>query len=189
MSGNGNGNGKRGRPPGSKNGSRQACLTRWVPKTWDVWMTEVVMLSTRNVSNTDLATKYGVTPQHISNIINTPQAALIRREMLDALQERVSQTTARRLESIATKTVERLDRLIHDDDAFKESPFAIIDRGLKVMEGIGKLKKKDAGGVNVEKAVILSGQHSKELLEGIKEAREVRKLYEAEPAEIVYEPK
>lgn len=187
MSGNGNGKRKRGRPPGSKNGSRLPQLTRWVPKTWEVWMTEVVMLSTNNVPNTDLAVKYNVTPQHISNIINTPQAALIRRQLLDALQERVSQTTAKRLESIATKTVERLDKLIHNDTKFEESPFAIIDRGLKVMEGIGKLQRRDAGGIKVDKAIILSGQHSSELLEGMREAREVKKLHEAEPAEIVYE--
>jgi len=186
--GNGNGKRKRGRPPGTKNGDRPPQLTKWVPKTWEIWMTEAVLLSSKGMSNTELATHFNVTPQHISNITNTPQAALIRREVMDALQERVQTTTVRRLESIASKTVERLDRMVHDDAAFKESPFQIIDRGMKVLEGIGKLQRKDAGKINVDKAIILSGQHSFELLEGMREAEEVKKLYEAEPAEIVYEP-
>lgn len=149
-------------------------FTRWLPKKWHPTYTEIVLLHCAGWSNKDLAARYGYTEVHISSIVCTPQAALLRRKVIESLQDKVMQSMPEKLEQVAAKTVDRLHQVINDDDIFERSPFSVIDRGMKVLSGLGYLK--DSPAVNINKAVILTEQHSKDLIEGLRKAEEAKRL-------------
>lgn len=176
---------------GNGNNRRPARLTKWVPKKWELYHQEIVLLATSGMSNEDIATKYGMTKQHVSNILGTPQAALLRKEILDRLQERAAQRIPERLEAIAVKAVDRIHDVINDDELAKSHPFQMVDRSVKLLQGTKKIDKErdGGGGVKVDRAIILSGSHSKELLEGLAKADEAKRLHEAvrEDANVVEE--
>lgn len=175
---------KNGHSLPSGNG-KSASLRKWIPKKWKPVYSEIVLLSCAGWKNTELAKKYDYTEVQISNILNTPQAALLRRRVLEDLQGRAIKSIPAKLEQIAQKTVDRLKTLLDDDEKFDESPFSVIDRGLKVLQGTGHLKRDEddsrRGGVNVRNAVILTKEHSDDLIDGLKRAKEAELLNPAPP--------
>ena len=143
-------------------------------------MSEVVLLKSAGMSNTELAVKYSKTPEHISNVLNTPQAMLLRKQALDNLQEARMGNTSERLNAIANKSIERVHDVIMNDDLFRESPFGVVDRAISLLKGVGKLENEAKKGDihnKIQNAVILSGDHSKELLEGLVREREAEQLH------------
>ena len=143
-------------------------------------MSEVVLLKSAGMSNTELAVKYSKTPEHISNVLNTPQAMLLRKQALDRLQEDRMGNTSERLNAIANKSIERVHDVIMNDVLFKESPFGVVDRAISLLKGVGKLENEAKKGDihnKIQNAVILSGDHSKELLEGLVREREAEQLH------------
>ena len=151
-----------------------ATATRWEPKVWEVNYEEIVIASTIGLSNEELAKKFNFTPQHISNILQTPQAALTRRRILDELQKRALDSIPQRMTAIADKAVQRLHNLLHDDERYAQSPFAVVDRGLQVLKGVGVLREEK--NMQVDKAIILTGEQSTDLLEGLVKANRAKDL-------------
>lgn len=156
---------------------RPAKLTRWHPKRWEVLYDQWVALSTLGKSNKDIADHFGYSPQQVSNILNTPEASLIRRRMLEALRKGAELTIPKRLEHLADKAVQRLAEVLENDQLMERSPFAVVDRGLALLRGVGKIKSEGGGNVNnIGKALILSDEAARELTEGMSKANEARKL-------------
>jgi len=156
---------------------------RWLPREWKPVYSEIVLLSCAGWKGTDLAEKYNYTEVHISNILRTPQAGLLRKRVLEELQGRALESIPAKLEQIAEKTVDRLRQVVNDDALFEKSPFGVIDRGLKVLTGVGHLKNEDQrGGMHIKNAVVLTKEHSSDLIDGLKRAKEA-KLLNPSPSE------
>jgi hypothetical protein len=150
---------------------------RWIPREWLPVYAQVVIMDISGISNTDIAKDVGFTKEHISNILNTPQAALMRREVYEKLQEKALETIPRRLEAAAVKASERILTLLNDDTRFEDSPFAVVDRGMQVLKGLNHLAGEAKSSINVDKAVILTGKHSTELLKGLEKANMAQEVH------------
>ncbi len=165
---------------------RPARLTRWRPKEWTPVYEQIVVLSCgMNRSNKDLGEMFGFTPQHISNILSTPEASLVRRRVLETLREKVDGGLPQRLNDLADKATQRVAQVLYDDILFERSPFAVVDRSLTVLRGVGKLKTSEEARSETNNVLILTGEAASEIKEGLKKAREAR---EKHPVEIVVEP-
>ncbi len=164
---------------GNKNKAR---MTKWAPKRWELWHTECVLLSSAGLSNEELSKKFGKSCQQISNILNTPQAAVLRKHALDNLMERQMGGINDRLEALAVKSLDRVHELIFDDRHFEESPLGVVDRAIKVLHGTKKLERESGEGVvnKIDKALVLNTTESTELLESLTKAEKVKQLHEGE---------
>lgn len=111
--------------------------TRWVPKKWKPVYEEIVALNVMGLDNRSLAERYNYTPQQISNILNTPQADIIKKLAIERLRKNTLATVEQRLDGLKLKVVEKLELMLTDPQYFERSPFAVIDRGMKVLEKLG----------------------------------------------------
>src|SRR6266702_5236825 len=145
---------------------RPGRMTKWRPKKWEAMHEQIVVLSCLGRSNKQIAELFGYTPQHICNILGTPEASLVRRRVLDNLRDSVKSNLDQSLEDLADQSVIRLKEVMFDDELFEKSPFAVVDRGLAVLRGVGRLKSGSDNSTNVNKAIILSAEDSKILREG-----------------------
>jgi hypothetical protein len=174
---NDNGNG-RGRPKLNK----PPRTGRWQPQIWRPEYEAMVMQSIVGNSNTKIARAFSCTPQHVSNILNTDEAKNIKKAVLAEMRKEALSNAQDTLGAIAHKSLERLYDAVHSDALFEKSPFAVIDRGLRVMEHVGMIrpsKAPDGGGIHVNggRTVILTASASEQLAKGLDEANEVARLY------------
>ena len=168
MNGNGNGNGNRSK----------ARLTKWIPKKWELWHQQVVLLKSSGLSNIEIALLFKRTPQQISNILGSPQAAMVRKQVLEDCRKGAVEGISGRMEAIALKSVDRVEELIFDDGLFKESPFGVVDRCIKVLHGTGKMENEaKSSNTRIQNAVILTAEHSSELLDGLIREEQVKALH------------
>lgn len=154
-------------------------LTRWKPKMWRPEYERMVAYSTLGWSNTRIAKELGYTKEHVSNVLNTPQAEALKEQLLKRLHEVAVTSIPDNLEYIARRTTERLKKVLDDDELFDKSPFAVIDRGMDVLKGLSHLKGggNGAGSINVNSAIILPISAAENLASGLNKANEVRQLH------------
>ena len=164
---------------------RQGKLTKWRPRKWEAMHEQIVVLSCLGRSNKQIAEIFGYTPQHICNILGTPEASLVRRRVLDNLRDSVKSNLDQSLEDLADQSVIRLKEVMFDDDLFEKSPFAVVDRGLAVLRGVGRLKSGDDNSTKVGKAIIMSSEDAKKLIEGTAAADEAKRLNPPRKEEVV----
>lgn len=115
-------------------------LTRWRPRRWQPEYERMVIMSVGGMSNAEIGNALGYSKQHVSNVLNLEQAEVLRQELIGRMREVAMNDIPARLHEITVKTVDRLHRMVHNDDLFEKSPFAVIDRGLEVVKGLGHLK-------------------------------------------------
>jgi len=139
-----------------------------------------------NKSNTELGVMFGFTPQHISNILSTPQASLVRRRALETLREKVDGGLPKRLSDLADKATQRVAQIMYDDAVFERSPFAVVDRALRVLAGVGRLRNaEEARGDTTNNVLVLTGESANDIRDGLRKSREA---HEKHSHEIVVEP-
>jgi len=171
-------------------------VAKWIPKKWRIEYEEMVALSCTGRSNKVIAEKFGYTEQHISAILNCPKAKLVRRDMLELLRKSVESRMEDRVRDLQEMSLTRLTQYLADDMIFANSPSAVVDKGIKVLQGTGVLRT-DAGGsgvLNAKNAFIISPDAAEGIREGLRLADEARRLHDtnikelARPTEIVVEP-
>lgn len=155
-------------PDKYKNGS-----IRWRPKRWEPVYEQIVLLSIVGRSNKALAEMFGYTEQHICNILHTPEAALTRAAILERMHERQLESIPAKLEATAVKAIDRIHNVIHNDDLFEKSPFAVVDKSFKVLEAAGhiRLSQNMPGGIHVEaggRAIILTEAAAERMRDTVK---------------------
>jgi hypothetical protein len=155
---------------------KPARFTKWQPKRWEAMHEQMVLMSTLGRSNVAIAEAFGYTPQHVCNVLNTPQADIIRRRVLNTLRESAVKQIDGSLEDLADQSIVRLKQVMYDDDLFSKSPFAVVDRGISVLRGIGKLRAENAPGVNVKNAIFMTPEDAKTLHDGMTRADEAKRL-------------
>src|SRR5437773_2028363 len=154
---------------------KHAKLTRWRPRKWEAMYEQIVILSTLGKSNVDLAAHFGYTPQHICNILASPEASLTRRRVLEVLRDSAHQGIDESMRDLEEQSIARLKTLMYDDELYNKSPFAVVDRGLQILKGVGRFKTGDEK-LNVGKAVFIDSESAKILREGITKADEAKRL-------------
>lgn len=162
--------------------AKRGALKKWRPKKWRPKYERIVAMSACGWSNKMIALETGYTPVHISNILNLEQAEEFRQQLLERMRQKALVSIPDTLDYIAQKTVQRLKEVIDDDNRFETSPFAVIDRGMDVLKGLGHLKGGGNGApvgqtINVGTMVVSSTQ-ADNLAEALRKADEVRKLHE-----------
>src|SRR5205807_6065935 len=171
-------------------------VAKWIPKKWRIEYEEMVALSCTGRSNKVIAEKFGYTEQHISAILNCPKAKLVRRDMLELLRKSVESRMEDRVRDLQEMSLTRLTQYLADDMIFANSPSAVVDKGIKVLQGTGVLRT-DAGGsgvLNAKNAFIIAPDAAEGIREGLRLADEARRLHDtnikelARPTEIVVEP-
>lgn len=170
----------------------EATSRKWQPKKWRPEYTKMVALSILGMSNQAISDaifkETGVRYhfQHVSNVLNTTNGRIIYRHMADNVKKHVEATIPDRLTAIAHKTIERIEEMINDDDLFKKSPFAVIDRGMKVAASTGHIKEESNGSGDRKPAMMMTGEGVKALVEAIQVSDKARSLNkELLPAQIV----
>jgi len=164
---------------------RPARFMKWRPRRWELVYEQMVALSTLGKSNTEIAEMYNYTPQHVSNILNTPEASLTRRLMLDKLRDGMAVKIPERLEALADKATQRIAEVLYDDDLAQRSPFQVADRGLAVLKGLGKLKDEaNANRTNIGHALIVSPELAAQITGGLAATRRAHELNPPEPIEV-----
>src|SRR5258706_9458579 len=150
---------QRGHNPTGKNGSiigkdgevrvRAPAVSnkkKWVPAKWESLFDEWVLRSVLGASNNDIAEKYHYSRQHVSAVLNTPQAKLLRRQLHDNLRKSIELKTEERIAHLQDKALLRMTQLVDDDDLAAAQPFAMFDRSVVILKGTGVLKSDEKGG-------------------------------------------
>lgn len=154
----------------------------WKPKEWRPEYARVVALSCQGLSNTKIAELTSYTKQHVSNILNLDEAAEFRKQVVDKIKEKVAEDIPVQMERLQSNVVKRLNQAFEDEKLFENSPFALLDRGLRILEGKGTLNTK-SGGVNVniqnnqQSNVVLPTEIVGGLLAGLDRANEVQQIH------------
>jgi hypothetical protein len=163
---------------------RRGKLKKWQPKKWKADYDRVVAYHVAGKKNIEIATVLGLTPVHVSNILNLPRAQELKLKLEQLLREKMETNIPETLEYVARKTAERIKQMIDSDVLFEKSPFAVIDRGLDVMKGLNHLKGGGNGSqpINVERAIIVSGDNAAALVAGFDKADEARRVNAGKPA-------
>lgn len=161
--------------------SAVAIQAKWKPREWTAFHESIVIRSMLGKSNTEIATEIGYTPQHVSNILNSPEASMARRRVLEVLRTGVASSIDERLSDLADKAVVRLSQVMNDDELFEKSPFAVVDRGLSILRGVGRLKTQSdinaANQTNIKSAIFMSPGDAELLRLGIQKADEAQRLH------------
>lgn len=152
---------------------------KWVPKKWESLFDEWVLRSVLGASNVDIAEKYKYTKQHVSAVLNTPQAKLLRRQLHDNLRKSIELRTEERISHLQDKALSRMTAVLDDNDLAASQPFAMFDRSVKILQGTGILKVDDKGTVN-KNTILMAPELARGILEGIKMADKAKLLNAAE---------
>jgi hypothetical protein len=164
------------KPPHLKQGK----VAKWVPKTWLPMYEEMVALSCAGRSNKTIAEQFDYTEQHISTILNCPKAKMVRREMLEFLRKSVESRMEERVRDLQDVALKRLTEVLTNDSLFSASPFAVVDRGLKVLQGTGVLRTEavaGSGGIHAKNAIFIGSEAADTIREGLKAADEAKRLH------------
>lgn len=94
----------------------------------------------------ELAEKYKYHKVHIGNIMNSPQAELIKAGLDSGIIERNQRNIPALLAASAEKAASRIADFISDDSLYQANPFKFIDRALKIGAAVGVIKGSEEGG-------------------------------------------
>lgn len=180
---------KRGRPPlPVKRTKIRFPSAKWIPKKWRPEYEIIVSMYAAGMSRKAIIEKFYefsgtlYTEQHITNICNTAEAQRILTGNIDHIRKRANDEISLKLTEIQKKAVERVSQVIENDNLFRESPFAVVDRAFKVLEmGVGKKETPQNNGTFgntlISSALIMTPEAAQILADGTRKADEARRLY------------
>lgn len=159
---------------------------RWFPKQWKPIFDEMILYSISGVPLEQIAKKYKYSYTHASTILNSPQAQIIRRQMLESLRKNVLAKQSERLEDLKDISLQRVSELLHDDNLMEKNPFGVADKAITVLKGTGVLQSEGSNNttLNARNAVFLPPELAKGLLEGISMADKAKQLNAQAPLEV-----
>jgi hypothetical protein len=122
-------------------------LRTWQPE-WKPEYEAIVAESCMGKANTVLASKYGFTEQHISNILNTEQARKIKEEAIATIRRSSMHLMDATIASNTDKALENITTVLNKPELLVENPFAIFDKSLAFLKGVGKLAGEGSTVIN-----------------------------------------
>lgn len=136
---------KRGRPRKGLNFIRKT--ERWKPVEWRPEYTEIVALSATGISNVAISQMKNVTPQHVSNILNTEQAKQLRTIINQKWVDKLTSTLPDTLTKLQVNALNVISRVLESEEVIKKNPIALLKESIAVLKGTG-LMKNDATVIN-----------------------------------------
>lgn len=156
---------------------------KWNPKKWHPVYEDIVLQSCLGFSNIEIAKDRGYTPQHISNILNTPQATIIRTQLIKQIERKRSESIEARLEKLAYKAMDRIEDVMMNDEFANKEKLGIFDRSITVLKSVGKIKPE--GGMTVNNnTMIISDEGLKRIEAAFKLSSDAEKLHRLSPGEV-----
>jgi len=164
---------------------------RWNPKEWRPEYEAIVGLSCTGLSYDEIGKRFGYTPVHIGNIVNSDMGKALQRIILDRLRRSNTETLAERIDALKTKAMSRVESYINNDDYADKSPLAMFDRSMKFLSGAGTLgaERQAANGAPIQfinnKTLIVATDTSKALSEGLASLERISKLHQVEAIDVI----
>jgi len=115
---------------------------RWNPTDWRPEYEQVLAMTCRGLSNIYIAEKFNLTPQHISNIINSEQGKLIQKEFIQGIRQFQVEQGEELIGGIQNKAIQRIQEMFENDELAQESPFGVHDRAVGFLKAIGKFQSE-----------------------------------------------
>lgn len=149
---------------------------RWQPRVWTPVMEQMVVLSCANWSNGSIASQFGCSSQHVSNVLNCEEGKKVKEKLVVGLRSLAEGSIQDRLKNLADRALRNIEDVITSQSALNDSPMAMFDRSLKVLEitkhveDPANKKNQTIGGINIERAIVLSPEHSAQLTSGLEKA-------------------
>lgn len=152
---------------------------RWIPKSWEPLYEQMTLLSAAGVTNLELASRFKYTPQQVSNILNTPQAKIIKKMLTDKLRSEMKATFETQTTELADVALENVSTVLKDKALLEKNPFAMMRASMEFMKGVGKLEgDKPAGGMNVQNNnFIMSDKAAERMAEALARSVEIKQLH------------
>lgn len=165
---------------------RRARITRprWNPKEWHPIYEEVVLLDCMGYKRTEIAYRMGFSDMHVTNILKTEQAAIVRKLVLARINGKAMQTIEQRLETVTLKAMQRVEDVINNDTLAEKNPLGVFDRAITLLKGTRKIQPDTESGPHIGKAIIVSDQQFDKLIKGTAMADEAKRLH-AIPSEAI----
>lgn len=161
---------------------RRGKLNKWRPKKWRAEYDRIVALSVCGRSNKQIAEEVNFTPEHVSTVLNLPQAEELRLALQVRLRDKILEDVPTVLTRTAQKVAKRLEEMVDDNELFEKSPFAVIDRGLDLLKGLRHLQPSSGSspgmpGVTINgPAVIMPAMAAEGIRDGLRKADEALRL-------------
>ncbi len=100
--------------------------------------------------------------------------------MLELLRKSVESRMEERVKDLQDVALKRLTQVLTDDRLYEASPFQVVDRGLKVLQGTGVLRSDavaGSGGIHAKNAIFIGSEAADTIREGLKAADEANRLH------------
>lgn len=147
---------------------------KWEPKEWRAEYEIIVMMSLRGKKGIEIANFTGYTPQHIYNILGTPQALAIEQAFIAKVRAEIV-NIPEEIAEIQKLTVRRLRESLKDDEMFKKMPGTLLSKGLEVMKGTGE-HLKNAPTTQNNTTFVLPASVADKFLAGLEKSDQARAL-------------
>jgi len=119
----------RGRPLGSLNKDKGG-FTRYNPTKWEAWMTFLCIESNAGYSNRELALKYEITETHVSNLLCSDRASVIRSE----LKEKLIKSGAGELSELRSLASARLKKFLENSELETNAPIQYANTAARILQ-------------------------------------------------------
>ena len=160
---------------------KKRASVKWVPTEWRIEYERVVAMDVIGLSGVDIAARTGYTPQHVYNILGTPQALEIQKLLIEQLRKNSTVDIGKTLTEIEEMTVKRLKQALKDDDIFLKAPATWVGKGLEVMKGKGEhLKNAPTGVVNNYNTAVMPESVWSKFIAGMEKADLAKQLSSGE---------
>lgn len=163
---------------------RKGKLNKWRPKKWRPEYDRIVAYSALGKSNKWIAEHLEYAAEHVSVILNLPEAKQIMDKLQTKMRERIEVNIPEVLAESTKQAALRVKAVLFDDALFEKSPFAVIGVATDVLKGMNHLRGGGNGAptptagqiTNIGTVVISQGQRS-DILDGLEKIAEVKKLH------------
>jgi len=167
------------RPRGRPVGKGRKAIAKWEPTQWRAKYDIMVEFHVQGYKHKEIAEMLGsgVTPQTVMNVLTCEMAKPHIIEARKRQVGRMANDQNRRLERLQARALDITEKVLMDDSLVEESPMAMLDRSMKFLQNRGLIEDENKrGGMNIEKAIVLSKEDSARLIAGLAKSDEIKLL-------------
>lgn len=164
----------RGRP----RGSNRRALKKWEPKKWRAKYDIIIEFHVQGYKNKEIADMVGngCTPQTVMNVVTCEMAKPHIIEARARQVARMANDQNRRLDNLQARALAITERVLFDDKLVEDSPLAMLDRSMKLLQARGTIGDEKAPTNVTNNNLVLSAEVSERLVAGLEKANAVRAL-------------
>lgn len=174
----------RGRPPGSSNKDKGG-FARYNPAKWEGWMTTLCIKSNAGFSNSELAVEFEITETHVSNLLCSDRAKIIR----DELKKKLIEAGTGDLNELRVLASKRVKEILEDDSLRTNAPVQMANIATRVLQmtfPTSSGSSKEKGDVNVtinqqtnlnQNVMAVNPEYMQRIAEGLEKANRVKEIH------------